>query len=289
MDVRFLSAGLACCLLAAFQYFYITPRLERIAADYTSETSYNATARARDSATAPWTESTLVARRVDQMLVSSATHGILQGDLHWTNPAGQVQFETSAVFGVDRYTRENLPGYGDTVRSGPYLFPLHTEAKTYRYWDPQFIGQCEAVFQRADRIGELAVLVFSFTAKALDETAGYAHLPDVPDRYRVHSDARGTLWIEPASGMVVDYMEEGVSYLVAVANGQRVANVYEWKDRFTPQTRARKLERAAAERTRMAILEVWLPGALLGAGVLILLQGWRRRVRRARVSGAVPA
>ncbi|HEX8406068.1 MAG TPA: porin PorA family protein [Duganella sp.] len=279
MDVRFLSAGLGCCLLAALQYFYITPRLERIPSDYTSEASFNATTRARDNAVAPWTESTMVARRVDQMLVTSAAHGILQGDIHWTNAAGQVQFESSAVFGVDRYTRENLPGYGDTVRHGAFLFPLHTQAKNYRYWDPQFIGNCDAVFLRAERIGPMTVFVFSFTAKALDETAGYAHLPDVPGRYRVLTNAEGTLWIEPTSGIVVDYREEGVSFLVAAPGDQRVANIYEWKGRYTPQTKASRLQQAQAERIRVNVLEIWLPAALLGAGATALLLGWRRRTR----------
>ena len=282
MDIRFTSVSLACFLLAAFQYWYVTPRFERIPADYASEASYNATTRARASATAPWSASTLVARRVDQMLVSSAAHGILQGDLHWTNDAGQVEYETSAMFGIDRYTRQNLPGYGDAVRSGPFLFPLHTEAKSYRYWDTQFIGQCDAVFQHAAHIGDMTVYVFSFTASKLDETAGYMHLADVPERFRVLTDARGTLWIEPVSGVVVDYVEEGVSYLADTASRQRVANIYEWKDRYTPQTRSAKLAHAGAQRSRIAMLEIWIPGALAGAGALVLVAGLRRQAGEVR-------
>ncbi|MEJ7805786.1 MAG: porin PorA family protein [Telluria sp.] len=277
MDVRFIAAGVGLLLLAAFQHGYLTPRLERVPADYASEASYNATARARDSASAPWVASTLVARRVDQMLVASAAHGILQGDMHWTDASGQVAYETSAVFGIDRSTRENLPGYGDTVRTGPFLFPVHTEKKSYRYWDTQFIGHCEALFQHEARLGDLTVYVFSFTARQLDETDGYDHLPDVPERFRVLTDAHGTLWIEPTSGVVVDYVEEGVSYLVNAASGQRVANVSEWKDRYTPQSLADKRRLAQSQRTRIRVLEIWLPGALGGAGALALLLGWRRR------------
>lgn len=273
MEVRFISMGLVCCFLAAFQYFYLTPRLIRIPSDYVSESSYNATTRFRESASAPWTDSTLVARRVDQMLVSSARHGILQGDLHWTNAAGQVQFETTAMFGIDRYTRENLPGYGDAVRTGPFLFPLHTEAKNYRYWDTQFIGHCDATFKHATVIGKLRVFAFTFTARGLDETAGYTQLPDVPERFRVLTDAHGTLWVEPDSGQIVDYEEQGVSYLVELASRKRIADIYIWKDRFTPQTRDSKLARAGAERTRIALFERWLPGAFACAGVITLFFG----------------
>jgi hypothetical protein len=285
MEVRLISAGVACFLLAAFQYFYLTPRLERIPSDYLSETSYNATTRFRESATAPWNVSSLVGRRVDQMLVTSARHGILQGDLHWTNAAGQVEFESSAVFGIDRNTRHNLPGYGDVVRSGPFLFPLHTEEKNYRYWDTQYIGHCDAVFQHVARIGQLSVLVFSFTARGLDETAGYRHLPEVPERFRVLTDAKGTLWIEPDSGIVVDYYEEGVSYLVAQADGKRHADFYLWQDRYTPQSRLAKLHLAQVERRRIAMLERWLPAALMGVGASALLLGLRWRRRRPAEAG----
>ena len=281
MDVRFIAAGVGLFLLAAFQYCYLSPRLQRLPANYVSEASYNATARARDSASAPWVASTLVARRVDQMLVASAAHGILQGDLHWTDATGQVAYETSAIFGIDRRTRENLPGYGDTVRTGPFLFPLHTEKKSYRYWDTQFIGHCDALFQHEARLGDMTVYVFSFTARQLDETAGYDHLPDVPELFRVLTDAQGTLWIEPTSGVVVDYVEKGVSYLVNAASGQRVADVYEWQDRYTPQSLADKRRLAQAQRTRVRLLDIWIPGALTGAGVLALLLGWRRRAATA--------
>jgi hypothetical protein len=292
MGVRFISAGLACCFLAAFQHFYLTPQFTRVPSDYVNETSYNATTRTRESATAPWTESSLVARRVDQMLVSSAHHGILQGDLHWTNAAGQVEFETTAMFGIDRHTRENLPGYGDAVRTGPFLFPLHTEAKNYRYWDTQFIGHCDAVFKHVTHIGKLRIFAYAFTAKGLDETAGYSHLPDVPERYRVLTNAQGTLWVEPDSGQIVDYEEEGVSYLVEPGSRKRVGDIYIWKDRFTPATKAAKVAQAGAERIRISLLEFWLPAALAFAGLIALLFGMRmaRFSRRghAAVSASAP-
>lgn len=150
MAVRWFVAGFSCWALAALHIFLLVPYFERIPSDYAQEARYSATTRFRESAETHWSDSTLIARRVDQLLVSSATHAIIQRDLHWTNAAGQVKLETSAIFGVDRYTRENLPSYGDAIRSGPFLFPLHTEPRTYRYWDTQFIGHCIAQYLRTD-------------------------------------------------------------------------------------------------------------------------------------------
>ena len=280
MGTRCLVAAIACWMLAALHYFLFVPQLERIPDDYHNEASYNATSRSREGAAAEWRDSTLVARRVEQLLARSASHAIIQGDLHWTNTAGSVEYETSAIFGVDRYTRENLPGFGDTVRTGQFLFPLHTEATSYRYWDPQFIGQCVATYQKTDMLDGLEVHVFQFTAAHLDETAGYSHLPEVPERYHVLSDATGTLRIEPTSGVVVDYEEQGVSYLIEPGSRQRVADIYQWRDGYTGQTRIDKLAHARAERHKIRLLEIWIPSTLLLAGAAAFLAGARHLLPR---------
>lgn len=270
MATRCLIAGLACWILAAVHYFLLVPQLERIPEDYFSEASYNATSRHREGPAAAWRDSTLVSRRVDQLLARSASHAIIQGNLHWTNAAGETEFETSAIFGVDRYTRENLPGFGDAVRNGLFLFPLHTQPITYRYWDTQFIGQRTATYHRTDTIDGMKVYVFHFTASRLDETAGYAHLPEVPERYRVLTDGSGTLWVEPTSGVVVDYLERGVSYLADLNSRQRIADIYQWQARFTAQTRQEKTALARAERGHIRLLEIWIPSLLLLAGAAFL-------------------
>lgn len=287
MANRGLLAGLACWTLATLHYFFFVPQLERIPEDYFDEASFSATSRHRESAAAAWQESTLVTRRVDQLLARSASHAIIQGDLHWSNAAGETEFETSAIFGVDRYTRENLPGYGDTVRTGLFLFPLHTQAITYRYWDTQFMGQRTATYQRTEAIDGVNVYVFDFTASRLDETAGYSHLPEVPERYRVLTDGSGTLWVEPTSGVIVDYLERGVSYLADQRSRQRIADVYQWQARFTAQTRRDKIAFAQAERRNIRLLEIWIPLVLVLAGAAACLIGAKHRLpRRAAVAPA---
>ena len=153
--MRFIKVlpALGLLLFAAIQYLWISPQAERLPSDYAEEISLTASAQYRESATEGWTNSKLTARRVDQTLISTATHSIIQGDMHWTNDAGVVEYENTGIYGVDRYTRMNLPDYGNLVRSGPFLFPLHTKRQTYRYWDPVYLGERVATFERTDNIG----------------------------------------------------------------------------------------------------------------------------------------
>jgi sigma-E factor negative regulatory protein RseA len=107
------------------------------------------------------------------------------------------------------------------------------------------------------------------------------------------TNAQGTLWVEPDSGQIVDYEEEGVSYLAEPGSRKRIGDIYIWKDRFTPSTKAAKVAQAGAERIRISLLEFWLPAALACAGVIALVFGMRialfSRRRHAAVSANAPA
>lgn len=274
--LRFLPLALGLWLLAALTRFWIAPQLQRLPTDYAVETSYQAQSRARETPGGKWVSTRLIGRRVDQTLVTSADTSMVQGDLHWSTEAGQVLFETAGIYGVDRRTRRNVSGYGNVDRKGQFLFPTHLQRTNYLYWDPIYIGPCTAKFERLDTVNGLPVYVFNFSARDLNETAGYTHLPDVPERYEAHTDGAGTLWIEPNSGIVVDFKERGTSYFFDAAAHKRVADLFIWSDHFTPQTKAAQLQRARAARRRIGALEVWLPAALLLGGLGCLGLGLRR-------------
>jgi len=269
---------LALVALAGLLRFWLAPMLTRLPAAYSNETRYAADTRFRESPTAEWTATSLIARRVDQTLTASEDTSIIQGDVHWTTEDGTPTYETTTLYGVDRRTRMNRPGYGDRNRTGQFLFPQHVQQTTYELWDPYYFGPQMATFRGAEAVDGLSVYVFDYVVAEVDDTAGYTFLPDVPARYYVHSGGQGMLWIEPTSGVVVDFKDEGVSYFVDVKTSQRVADLYHWSARYTPETRAAQLARARADRTWILALALWAPGGLLIASLLWLGTSlWRRR------------
>ncbi|MBA3962353.1 MAG: DUF3068 domain-containing protein [Chthoniobacterales bacterium] len=294
MSARFfrlhLPIALGLWLAAAAQYFWGAPYLERLPANYTAETTYAAKCRSRQSPTAPLEEYETITRRHDQTLNSVAGSAIIQGDIHWVTPAGVVMFEILSLYGVDRRTRENLPGYGNEERTGLYLFPPDTEKKEYRQWDPMYAGPRTVTFERTEQLDGMEVYVFNFVADGIDETSGYVALPDVPERYRAITYGKGKVSVEPHSGVVVRWEDEGISYFVEPKTGERVAEVFQWSDQFTPETQAEQLRLAHARLRHHLVLEVYLPAALIAAGVLWLAVAavYDRRTRR-RTSERLPA
>jgi hypothetical protein len=218
--------------------------------------------------------------RVDQTITNSGQTAIIEGALHVYYASGAVNFEVTSLYGVDRRTRLNLTSYGGVNRTGQYLFPAHVYPIEYPIWDPMFVGLRLASFDHIENIDGLQVYVFTFSGAGMDETAGYSYLPDVPEHYLVQTDGEGTIWVEPLSGIVVDYMDSGVSFFIDPLTGMRLTDFNQWKERYTTETRAAQLALARAAHLRILVLEVWLPGGLLLVGLLLPVLFLFRRMKK---------
>ena len=284
MKPRPLLIALSLIVTAAVVRFWIAPLATQLPGDYASQLQFVVENRFRPSLVDPWQTNTFIARRTDQTLSNSGRVAIVQGNLDWSTESGQLIFENTGLYGVDRRTRLILAGYGDVERAGQFLFPAHIKQTTYTYWDPMFIGQRNAAFDHSETLAGLEVYVFHFSGIAMDETAGYAYLPDVPERYLTRTDGEGRLWIEPLSGIVVDYEEQGASYFIDPTGGARLAEAefQIWSDHYTPETKVAQLALARATRQRILALEIGLPGASLLAGLFLLAYYLYREIKSKR-------
>ncbi len=280
---RFWLGAAALWLMAALLRWWVALAFEPLPADYVAETSYAAKLWSRQTVLSAAEESESIVRRRDQTLTSRDGHSIIQGDAHWLTPAGVVIFETLNLYGVDRSNRQNLAGYGNEDRSGQYLFPPHVEKKQYGLWDPDYAGPRVVTFDHVDKFRGIKVYVFNSLADGIDETAGFESLPDVPTKYHALSYGKGRFWIEPVSGVVVDYEDAGRSYFIETKTGARVGEpMARWSARYTAETIKAQLQLAAAMRGRIRMLELWLPLTFAAAGLIWIAAGFYTLRRGAR-------
>jgi hypothetical protein len=264
--------------LAAVTRFQITPRLLMLPADYSNDLRYDGAIRYRDEPDDPWQDAVVTALRRDAALSTINQVGLIESSLYWTSDTDEVLFQANGLFGVDRLTRANIPGYGNQDRIGQFLFPPHTVQTAYEHWDVFYIGPRTATFRETAEIDGLRVYVFHFTARHLDETEGYRHLPDVPERYQVHTDGEGDIWVEPVSGIIVDYRDNGVSYLTDPRTGEQLGSIFQWHSRYTDQTRTTQHAQAHRHRRARILLEQWLPFGFVSLGIgCLVLAGMRFR------------
>jgi hypothetical protein len=264
---KYFLIALAFLVLAVLLRYWIAPLSERLPADYYNEAALSEVNKFRDSPAGEWQENTLNSLRVDQVITNSGQTAIIEGALHVYYMSGAVNFEVTSLYGVDRRTRLNLTGFGSVDRSGQYLFPPHVQPVEYPIWDPMYVGLRQAAFDHVENMAGLQVYVFTFSGVGMDETTGYSYLPDVPEHFLAHTDGEGTIWVEPLSGIVVDYADSGLSYFVDPASGVRIADFNLWTEKYTPETKAVQISLARLARLRILALEVWLPGGLLLVGL----------------------
>lgn len=245
----------------------IAPYLEQLPADYSHEFRFDAESRFRESPNGDWQANQILVRRMDQTLTASDDLSIIQSDMRWISHEGSIIFVSSGIYGVNRDSYKNQEGYGNTPRTGQFLFPPHLQPATFDYWDTNFIGKRVATFNHEETVNGLKVFVFDFQGSRLDETAGYSYLPDVPESYFAFTDGSGKLWIEPVSGTIVAYEENGESYFVNRTTNEKVANFFEWHAQFTPEIKTAQFALAQASKSRIEWLDSWLPAGLLLAGL----------------------
>jgi hypothetical protein len=284
--IRAILGGLTLILAAALLRWVVSPIAEQIPDDHYREMLLDAEYRLRISHTEDWQEARIVAKRVDQTLATTGGVSILEGTMRWENPTGGIIFQSAGIYGVNRASRLNDPAYGDVTRSGQFYFPHHTRSGVYPIWDPSFIGQRSATFSHVETVSGLLVYVFKFQGAEMDETSGYSSLPDVPETYFVHTDGWGKYWVEPVSGTVIDYEENGDSYYISKEDGTKQGSVFTWQGRFTAETRAAQTELARALRRRFFTLDVIAPLCLLFLGLAWIVIGfWNLRASKGAEAG----
>lgn len=258
-------------LIAALLRGWGAPAFERMPDDFVADIAYLGEAESRQTPEAPAETFQSIIRRRDQVLSADSKHVIVQGDLHWLTPKGAVIFETLNLYGVDRRTRGNLKGYGNLDRQGQYFFPPHTAKQDYILWDPNYAGPALVRFSKIENFRGMEVYVFHSSVEALDETAGFTALPDVPQRYHALTYGKGSFWVEPVSGITVDHEDGGSSYFIDVHTGLRVGQpIIHWRQRYTPETIIAQMRLAQAQRFWMFALETGLPWFFFAAGLMWL-------------------
>lgn len=257
--------------MAGLLRWWGAPLLERLPSDYVADVRYLGQAETRQAPDAAAEVFQSVIRRHDQALSGDDEHLVLQGDLHWLTPTGAVIFETLNLYGVDRSTRQNLPGYGNLDRNAQYFFPPHTGKQGFILWDPNYAGPIAVRFSTIENFRGMEVYVFFSSVDALDETTGFTSLPNVPQRYHASTYGRGKFWVEPVSGLVVNHEDSGVSYFTDAKSGQRLGQpIIRWRQHYALETILTQLGLAKRQRLWMRTLEIGLPLLILVAAILWL-------------------
>lgn len=152
-----------------------------------------------------------------------------------------------------------------------YAFPFNTKKQTYQYFDLTLGAALPITYQGTDTIRGLPTYKFVQTvpeqqlnvdSSTLNLLAG-ALAPGAKSGTMWYRDTK-TLWIEPMTGSIVNYVEEQHREL-RPDNGSPAITVFDASVRYNPQTLIEVTKQAGDGRTLLLLIGTYL---LIGLGIL---------------------
>jgi hypothetical protein len=187
---------------------------------------------------------------------------------------------TQERIALDRVTGQSVQCCGENPRhQGLTLkFPFDTRKTTYQFWDAPAQRALPAAFTREERINGVTVYRFEQRIDQLDigdqdipgTLAGDPGTPSVQTDV-VYSNVK-TLWVEPATGIIVKAQQD-VTQALRTQGGEQVLTLIDAVLTYDDATVDANADDAASGANQLRLLGTILPVAALLLGLIALAAG----------------
>jgi hypothetical protein len=265
-------SGLVLVILALVWLLAIFPAMAKMPADYEQEYQFEGSIKQLNAATMSLDE---IPTNVTRLLTATGTQDdvlLLQQDINiYHAQAGVLLTSTSEVYGLDRTTRENVPGYGDMDRSGQFTFPAGVEQKTYTFWSSSAMATLPANFVSEETFH--GITVYNFKIDSSDMPAGTMEGTGAP----LTMDCLTEIKVEPTSGVPV-YTVTTTTVKAQLMPGDPTP-IYVNSMAYTSETIDKMVDLAQSSRTMILWTTVYGFWIAIGVGVALIAVGVVMAVR----------
>jgi hypothetical protein len=191
-------SGLVLVIFALVFLLAIFPAMAKMPADYEQEYAFEGYIKQLNSETMSLDE---IPTDVSRLLTATGVEDdvlLLQQDINvYIAQSETLLSSTTDVYGLDRTTRENVPGYGNMDRSGSFTFPAGVEQETYAFWSSSTMTALPANFVSEETYH--GIKVYNFEIDVSDLPAGTMEGTEAPRTMDVLTEIK----TEPVSGVPV--------------------------------------------------------------------------------------
>ena len=267
-NVGLTSLGLVLIALSLVWLLVIFPAMAKLPADHHRILDFDGVYKVMNSQTQSMDEIPVTVVREQQATEVVGNVLMIDQTIVTTHAdAGVVlpEFGLTEVLGVDRSTREYVPGYGDMQRSGQFSFPEGVEKKSYSLWIPSAGSPLEARFSREEHFHGLRVFTFKISELDIDiGTQAESGLPQVLDTVI-------EMKVEPVSGTTV--ASDSITIIKVIPSPGMKVSVYVSSLTFTEETTTDLVDTARSARTALLWARVYGFWLGIGLGVVLTLVG----------------
>jgi hypothetical protein len=258
--------GLVLVIFALVWLFYIFPIMSKMPTDYEQTYKFEGSIKQLNPATMSLDE---IPTNVDRVLTAVGTEDgilLLQQDVNiYHAQAGVLLTGTSDIYGLDRSTRENMPGYGDADRTGQFTFPAGTEQKTYSFWSSSAMTALPANFISEETYHGLTV--YNFKIDVSDLPAGTMQGTGAPQTMDILTEIKA----EPTSGVPV-YTSTTTTVKAELIPGTPTP-IYVNSMAYTSDTIDEMVDLAKSSRSLILWCTVYGFWIAIGVGVALIAAG----------------
>jgi hypothetical protein len=261
--------------------FVAVPEFLKLPGDYGIKYSLISSEETRYDIGSEWTEKTLLKGIVDIGTTNVVDDRLyLDGVFHIEYLDGLLSYETKENHIIERKSKQASDG-------SFFLFPRKlTQQEDPSVIFPGWNFPLTMMFENRENVNGLDVFKFKSTVRNADLTESFEFLDLVPEQYLVTTDADGRFWVEPTSGIIVKYEEDGVNYYLQESIKNRVQSFSTFSNKFSDDTIANQVRIAQNEKQKIQLYERWIPVlfGLVSLAFLIALFASRKVVLRGQKS-----
>jgi len=260
--------GLVLIIFSLVWLLAIFPAMAKLPADHHKVVSFEGTYQVMNPQTRTLDEIPVKVKREQQATEVQDNVLIINQAITSTHALAKMelpQFGVTEVLGVDRSTRQYIPGYGDMKRTGQFSFPEAVEKESYSIWIPTAGRPLEAKFTGEEDFHGLSVFTFKISESDLDiGTQAQTGLPQL-------LDVVAELKVEPVSGVSVQ-SKSTTTIKTVPAPGMKLP-VYISDLSFTEETTADLVDTAKSARSMLLWAKVYGFWLGIGLGCILTLVG----------------
>lgn len=263
--------GLLFLIIIPIYLISILPNLNLLSSNQLVTTNLNHTENNRFEIGGKWSGDVPSASSIENIIVS-ITPNELATETKFTVKSlqGQVLFSFSQHFIVDRHTRHNLPDGTDKKGETYYTFPLNVQKQSYLWWAHTFSRPVTLEYANEQTVNGVNTYHFVARKIAVDDTEGYSFLDLVPEKYNVRTIADIDIYVEPVSGIIIDYQDKGVSSYLD-RQGTVIQDIAQWSNHFSEITIQRMATMAEGLKIKVLFTRSYFPAILILIGIALSL------------------
>jgi hypothetical protein len=259
----FLGIGFALLVLIPIWIFLIVPEMEKLPDNFSNKVEFIRKSNTNHQIGGNWTGEILVkGTTIENTLNIDKNIQIIEGNYKAQDLDDSVLWEVNKKYGINKKTFQTIPEYGQYSDNSYYLFPQKLDKKSYKVWIAQYLYPLELKFKNIEDVQKLEAYHFEAKNFVFDDSEGFEWMDLVPEVYNVLADGTVNVWVEPITGIILNYEGGGVAYYADKQTGEKIQDIQTWSNKYSEDTIANQVRIAQNEKQRIILIE-WIAPILM--------------------------